>query len=140
MSIIVYRDGVLAADSGAWTGDFITSSSTKKVFKVRGHLLGIVGHYAIGLAFVDEFLRTGKFLKSLTAGDKTSLIIVTPARRAFVCTEGHMERCSGFVVAGSEARGIALGALHMGATAQRAVRIAIKVGPWTSGKVQSVRL
>ncbi len=45
-----------------------------------------------------------------------------------------------FYALGAQCSAVALGALHMGATAEQAVEIAIRVGPWAAGPVQSVRL
>lgn len=140
MSIVVYRDGVMASDSGAWNGDFLISRKTQKVFKVRDHLIGIVGTYVTGLAFVKEFEKTGKFDLSKATGDNY-LIVVTPRRSIFFYVDGGAERFKEpFAAGGGPARGVALGALHMGACARAAVRIAIRVGPWAVGKIQEVRL
>lgn len=140
MTVIVYRNGVMASDSASFQGDNMTAWNVKKVFKVRGHLIGITGVYATGRKFIENFRRTGKLDLQMTTPEVT-MLVVTPRRRVLLFKDKYVESLDmPFVVSGADARIVAMGALHMGATARRAVQIAIKVGPWAGGKVQSVKL
>lgn len=140
MTIIVYRDGVMASDSFAWDGNYVTDQFSPKVFKIRGHLLGVCGARSVTHRAVDIFRRTGKFDPAGTT-EEHQVLIVKPNGRAICMNYGCIEDYVGpYHVLGGSAMGVALGALHMGASAIRAVRISIKISAWVGGEIQKVRL
>jgi hypothetical protein len=137
VSIVVYRDGIMAGDSGMWCGDY-RDGAAKKVYRIDGWLVGVSGVYSECMAFVEAMKNYVQAPKHLPLPfhimSDTDAIIVDPAGQARIVQKGGpFESRAPWCVIGSAARGAALGALHMGADAPTAVRIARFVGPWVQG-------
>lgn len=141
MTIICYRNGIMASDSSAWHGDAMVNDKSRKLFKVRGHLMGSIGDKGLTCDVVEKFRATGKLDPSKLT-DTDAVMVVTPERKLLCLGCGVIEPMNGypFFADGSTARMIALGAFHMGATAVQACRIAMKTGPWVGGAMQVIRL
>lgn len=142
MTIIVYRDGVMAADSGAWSGDFRVGFDGEKVYKIHGHLVGCLGAKALTRSIIEDYRRHGSIeaiAKKTT--EHVTMMVVTPRRRLMLLQHGSIMHLKGpFYADGSDARAVAWGALYAGASARRACEIAIKVGPWAAEPIKTVRL
>lgn len=143
MTTIAYRRGVVAADSMASSGD--TKSKTTKLFLLPKLIVGCCGHLGFGLIFVD-WLRAGAreakrpSWKGTIADVSFSAIVLS--RNGCVVWDEYLRPMpleDEFTAIGSGAD-VALGAMHMGATAYQAVEAAIRFNAFTGGKVVSYGL
>lgn len=144
MTVIVYRNGVLAADKlGTRTG-FRSDFVTKVWRRADGVLVGGCGASSLTYAFTQWVLDGEEKFKrpGLRAEDENS------AGAIIIRANGAMEEhdfmgwhpVSGeFWAAGTGAEA-ALGALHMGASAIEAVEVASKICIHCGGGVDSVSL
>jgi hypothetical protein len=132
VSVVVYKDGVLAADSKAWGGRGNASPGTKrKVHRLPdGTRVGIVSA-VVGLPerFVGWLIDGADPLK--WTGDQPDLaaIIVKPNGEVFLAHDSVY--CSGPLTTSQHAIGsgsdYALGALEMGATIEQAIVVACRL-------------
>lgn len=149
MTTIVVRDGIMAADSCVTVsseagGDrkFRCEKIYKKVLP-NGEtvLIGTAGESAPGLVFVDWYGSGKPNPTELLDGEADIDIIVLTTRGVF----GYDKWCRGeklmgrFHAIGSGTKA-ALGALHMGATARQAVRIACKIDPYSAPPIVTMSL
>jgi hypothetical protein len=144
MTVIVYRDGVMAADSGGRTNDVIRNNCVK-VHKcpVTGDLFGFAGNAdSIGV-FIDYVKSTdpAKVMPDIPkASDDLGRFIVlhVPLKVRVPVMITHYGRESyvfePYVAIGAGAE-VAIGALHAGADALDAVQAAIKHSPYCFGGV-----
>lgn len=147
MTVIVYRDGVLASEGRSCVGSTIMCETEKKVFRCTDGSLAA----GIGLSSaVDKYIEWLSSRKdntterpSLSHGGGDAIVLC-------VRTDGILElhdkagiliypKTIPFVAIGS-GKEAALGALHMGANAVQAVEIACKVDVYCGGEVQSLAL
>ena len=138
MSILVYRDGVLAADSGTWQDHYCVATNSVKVVSGPYGLAGWVGGNSWRKA-AEEFVQFGQEPQKPFPADDVALLVDQLGTCQHWNSDGRDPLEAPFFVAGS-AMASALGALLAGATAEQAAEIAIRVGPWAAGPVQSVRL
>jgi hypothetical protein len=151
MTTLVYRAGVLASDSRGTRGDRIEPGRTQKIMQLAdGRLIGVCGgyasswRYATWLAAVeasDTWMPT-----SLRHGPKlcgsATVVEVLANGRLMLHEEGGVYPApedTEFHAWGSGMEA-ALGALHMGATAEQAVQVATRIDTGSGGQVQSARL
>jgi hypothetical protein len=143
MTVIVYRDGVMAADSQVVNNEgLITGAVVKLVRRADGWIAGLAGHAGDVEGFRQWFLAGEP--DGWQAADKDhgfAALMISP--------EGMVrmfdEKGRGYTVeAPFYARGagaeIAFGALAMGARADQAVEIACRFSVWCGGAVQIERL
>lgn len=140
MTTIVYRNGVMASDS-AVTDSGGMVGETDKVFRVRGHLVGGCGSLGAVLAFVEWFRAGADPDKRPKMDDAFDTLVVTPEGVVnwYDCELIASEFRAPFHAIGSGHK-IALGALHMGASARQAVKIACMVDNASGGKIKTLRL
>lgn len=139
MTTLVYRSGVLAADSRGTSGGWVLPSQEKKLRKLPdGRLVGSFGPVA-GVARLINWLETGEPGDQPDIGDSNVVVVSADAIHVFSGEGRFDEPVTGFHAWGS-GMPPALAALHMGADACEAVRIACLVDPSSGGPVQSVRL
>lgn len=139
MTTIVYRDGVIAADTATFIhdGNLRAPFRASKLFRLSdGSVIG-------GAGLCRDIVRFGKWLETRsgerpTMGNDYTIIQALPDG-CVVIHDGSDEReiTGPFCAAGSGAMA-AYGALFMGATAREAVEIAMKLDPWTGGEVEVV--
>lgn len=139
MTTIAYRDGVLAADTLATSGEHLRPGKIHKIFSLYdGSLFGVTG----------EYVQAQKLLSSLMQRRVPPIHIGENARgirifRSGICRiyelDFFYEFSPEFCAWGSGADA-ALGALYAGASARSAVEIAAKVDPWTGGEITELRL
>ncbi len=138
MTIIAYRDGVMAADTCV-TDSFITNGM--KLHKKSGHIIGFCGDVAQALVFVDWFFNQKKNRKPDLASETgwEALVLnkdgVTTWDRSLrpIPMEDH------FYAIGSGAN-LAMGAMEHGASAKKAVEIACKRDPYCRLPVTVLKL
>lgn len=136
MTTIAVRNGIMAADSRV-THDSEAGGTrlfrTEKVFRKGKVLIGLAGESEPGLIFLDWY-GTGKEPPSiLIAGDADFTALVLTRRGLYeygkYCRPEKV--LEPFYAIGSGCKA-ALGAMHMGANAQTAVRIACKIDPYSA--------
>lgn len=149
MTTIVVRDGVMAADSCATTtseAGGARKTRCEKIFRKvlpngETALIGTAGESAPGLVFVDWYGTDKPTPAELLEGEADIDIIVLTKRGVFEYDKWcRGEKLKGkFHAIGSGAKA-ALGALHMGATAVAAVRVACKIDPYSTPPIVAMRL
>lgn len=139
MTTLAYRDGVLAADSHGECNGWKIQFNARKVRKLRdGRLVGCCGQPAEAEAYTHWLANDGKGEKPKLAN--STVIEVRNDGSVLKHEEGGVCALNERFVAFGSGMGAALGALHMGAGARRAIQIAARVDSGTGGRVQSVRL
>lgn len=148
MTTIVYRDGCMAADSCITTSDESSGDykgKCLKLIRVEGNgidacIIGLQGESSPGMAFLHWY-RGGKLDDDLKAHIRSSgadfTALVLNRAGLFVWDSWLVpERVEDdFYAIGSGAKA-ALGALHMGADAVKAVEVACLIDPYTEGPVK----
>lgn len=146
MTTLVYRDGILAADSRGTCCGWIANDDTQKVFKRDGMLFGICGDPGLGLLMVNWLLRSplsvNKDPPDLDEESRVVMVIAGSVRVYEGKNAAHYicDGSPGHYYAWGSGMPTALAALHMGASAEQAVQIAMRVDPNTGGEVRSVSL
>lgn len=138
MTIVVYRDGVIASDSASWSEDTCCGSIKKCGRSEKGLLWGVTGQ-ALVVQDVAKW-ADDPMSEPPTYDDQNEVIVVWPDG-----TVKHLEKgrwtdlLAPYHVAGS-GMDIAMGALMMGATAVQAVAAAIEHNAYCAGEIQSYSL
>ena len=142
MTTIAVRGREIAAD---WESDFSNMRmGANKIFDVHDTLVGIAGNYTDGLLFI-EWLRAGADRKNppIWMTEKPDFVALQLcADGAIACWNERLVKdvvLEPFWAIGSGAP-VAMGAMHMGASAERAVEIAALVNVYTGRHVQVVAL
>jgi hypothetical protein len=140
VTTIVYRDGIIAADSRATYSSEDGGARVwgcEKLFRRRDAIIATAGETGPGLVFVDWYASGAKTPPSaFIDGDADFSCLVLTRKGLFEFDKWcRGERItSEFYAIGSGAKA-AMGALHMGASARRAVAVACKVDPFTAAPV-----
>lgn len=143
MTTIVYRDGILAADTRAYAGDAKPIGKKQKIHQTR---YGFVGVSTPAPGFAEELVAWFKadIDKRFDAepnpnGRTFEAIEITPEGVFFyhdnMTPSGPLD--AEFIAIGSGDQ-YALGALEAGATATQAVEIASRLDAWTNDAIQHV--
>lgn len=146
MTVIVYRDGIMAADSGAFSASTKCSHANKIARGPDGSLYGVTGNSAEGETYL-RWVRAGmegeppviRRTKEADNEDAFHVLRVRPGCDPERLTGYGVETWEGasYAAMGSAAD-VALGALHAGATAEAAVLAAIEHSQWAHGPVRSL--
>lgn len=140
MTTIVYAGGVLAADRRVTLGDTIVGDTYRKVFVTPDGFLGAwAGSVASGHAFAEW--ASGSRDTEPPRGQYSG-ILIGPKGKVYEFEEGRPmpnPRRAKFYTWGSGSPA-ALGALHAGADARKAVLIAQKIDSASGGGVDVVKL
>lgn len=141
MTTIAYRNGVLAGDSQATDSQLWRTSKIARVNTSAGQLLvGWSGDVHAALVFV-EWLKNDKSRKPDIGNEDFAAIVVATTGRVTIWTQSLIGwRPEGKFFAIGSGSSAAMGAMHRGAGAIEAVKIACKVDPYTRGPVRSLRL
>lgn len=140
MTTIVYRDGILAADTRATHSGSILPERNKKVHRLRdGRLFAWCGDAGLGQRVLDHFNDPSKAAPEIS--DKGGALVIgldgsiwTYEYNAMLLARGAPYRAMG------SGRCEAYGALAMGASARRAVSVAAMFDTGTGGGVMWLRL
>ena len=145
MTTIVYRGGVLAADSRAYSGDRVPIGSKRKIHRLDdGTLLGVSTTSVGGDALVRRWVEagcptaTGDTLKP----ENFSALMIRPNGEVFFANNNldWSGPLSGDMFAIGSGDQFALGAMQVGATAAEAVAAAIRLDPWSDGEITVLNL
>lgn len=142
MTAIAYRDGVMAADTAVWSEKGLCVDHTNKIVRVGAGLYGAAGGLSVCVEVGRRLAKTGEsigldldseedfeaiWVKSdggLWWADRTLFWVVSTAPFAAIgAAEAFMH-----------------GAMHAGASAEQAVRLAIEHTDGAAGTVQVERL
>ena len=147
MTVIAYRDGVMAADSGSWDQCDVQHSWTRKIARgPDGTLYGVAGNAPEGMAFLA-------WVDNGCKGDWPEPRITDPAlgNCSFIvlrcrpdCDPDMITGCgvetffgAPYMAVGA-AREAALGALHAGASAASAVLASVEHSAHARGPVRTI--
>ncbi len=141
MTTIAVRDGWIASDSQFTTDSGKTSC--RKLFRVPDGILGLAGVSGPGLELLhwlrnhtcEEPVRTDEY-----AREGFDAILLTRKGVFYYEESLSPDRVTGRFFACGSGGAAALGAMHMGASAAEAVRIASKIDPSTGGRVRAMKL
>jgi len=134
MTTIAYRDGIMAADSRVSLGEWTVPWCWRKIERLPdGRLCGFSGNPYKQKAFVEWLIDPSLARPDL--GDDSKAIVVDKARLArFYQYAGEADFDGPFFATGCGAIP-ALAAMHAGAGAAEAVRIASLLDPYTGGDI-----
>lgn len=140
MTIIAYRDGVMAADGVMWRGNVCLPAPPKIKRLADGTLFAASGTSAICQWFLDAFPNLRAPGGPAVAADDLSALIVCPDGSCLKC-DFHLLPYT--VLGPYHAVGASFefvsGALAAGASAEQAVRLAIEHTDLCGGEVQVER-
>lgn len=140
MTVIAYKDGVIASDSWVTCGNIVVCSTQKLARMPCGGLVGVSSSSFDGGAFL-RWCEGGRLdsakptLKSLSA-----LVIEADGSPRFYDESLHWHGAIGLHFADGSAHQIALAAMDLGASADEAVAIAIERDIYCGGKIQRMEL
>lgn len=137
MTTIAYRDGIMAADSCVVYGDGI-AGHTKKLMRVKGAVIGYCGDFSSFQPFC-KWYEAGADPAAWPA-QMERIGAMVASRAGLVRYDGphpmFIEHSFHSIGSGFQA---ALGAMHMGASAVGAVKIATKVDLYSGGPVRTLK-
>lgn len=143
MTTIVYRDGVMAADSRAYAGNKQPLGFKTKIFRLADGSLFGASSSKVGQC--DKLRRMVEDRGTETIFDKEVAaqgILVKPNGDVFYFNDqdawsGPIQTDCAAIGSGEE---YAMGALKMGASAEKAVQIAIECDVWSGGPITVMAL
>ena len=140
MTVIAYRDGIMAADGGTWSDSILCATDTRKIVRLDGRLVACCGQRPDIEAFVI-WLRSGApsrdkpLLNAAKDGDFGA--IVADADGVWLADHSlRLYRAAGDYHVEGAHDGFLRGALAAGATAEQAVRLAVRHCAYAAGNVQ----
>ena len=144
MTIIAYRDGIIAADSRSTTTGKESGirffDSSVKLFRKPGCIIATAGSSSPGVVFVRWYGTAEKTPKSIKKDhDWTCLVLDFNGLWEWDSSLEPEPILEPFYAIGTGCKA-ALGAMHMHATAIEAVQIACLIDPNCGGLVQSMKL
>jgi ATP-dependent protease HslVU (ClpYQ) peptidase subunit len=147
MTTIVADSNGMASDSGSNQGKTILSLNTKKIFRIKGHLVGICGSCAQSYSIIHDLkISTDDPIKHLYEWsaenyDGANVLILDPGGKIwFYDGHGVPYRVYEPAIATGSGGTIASAALMAGATIKEAVKISIALDSLSNGKVKYVKL
>lgn len=144
MTTIVWRDGVMAADSRGYGGDKCPIGQKQKIRRLEdGTLVGCSSNTPGQPEAVLDWYAAGADIEKAPKfpENRFRFLAVKPDGMAFLGEDsfylaGPLRAEFYAVGSGQE---YALGALHMGASAERAVQIAVELDVWSGGAITVLR-
>lgn len=140
MTTIVYRDGIMAADSRGYSGGSEPIGSKAKVFRLNdGSLVGVSSTEPGVSEVLVDWLNSDASSEALSVlpKQKWSALLVRPNEDVFYfcdspCPSGPLR--APFYAIGSGAA-YAMGAFSCGSTSAKAVSVASEHDVWTGGEI-----
>lgn len=137
MTIIVYRDGIMAADTLTTQGGSRVAH-TQKIFREDGWLIGGAGCLGVSTCGVN-WVKAGADLETPVDFGKmsdSSLMLVSSDGELYYASSdtGFLVKESAPYMTAGSGSDIARGALLMGATAKQAVEIAMRIDLGCGGR------
>ena len=149
MTIICYKDGVLAADSGTTgaSGGFCSCNVMKITRSPSGWLGGFAGRGATATKFLnwlerrDDDPAEGPDLTNTKDEETGEGLLVDPTGSLYwLSSDGVITPMQNEFAAIGSAEGFALGAMHAGASAEEAVRLVIENCNYCWGPIETLAL
>lgn len=143
MTVVAYRDGVLAADTAAWQGDVIVEHPNKVKTNARYSwaCCGAASQIAKFDRWANDYFCMDSLHRPTKDDDDFGAIIVHRDRRVWRCSNSfvlyEVTAHADFFVEGSSCQ-FMTGAMLAGASALGAVKAAIKYCAWAGGKCTAV--
>lgn len=146
MTTVAYRDGVMASDSRAYSGDRLPIGSKQKIRRLTdGSLLGISSSIPGFAEALWKWIEAGRVYEDAPKATKElkfDILLVTPSGEVYYANDDF--HFSGPLSAEYFAIGsgsfYAMGAMHVGATAQAAAECACALDVWSSHPVYTLAL
>ena len=138
MTIIAYRDSVLAADT-LWVGNDTRDGYGPKIERAGSLLVGCSGSVPVSLRFRAWVAAGFDGVNPLEETPDGNGIVVWQGGVVGWCSRGSWPVSEGFYAIGSGCE-FATGAMEMGATAEEAVQVAIKHSTSCGGPINVLRL
>lgn len=140
MTTLVYRDGILAADSKITYGATIMPGGAKKIHKLPdGALYGFVGSLESGELMRRWLLDREQRFPGIKTDNFEGLIVSIEDGMLFFEDRDWVKIKLPYVAMGS-GKEHAYGALQVGASAIQAVKAAMKLDAGSGGRVRSLEL
>lgn len=147
MTTVVFRDGVMAADSrgnDTQVGACRLQKIFRKKFKGKEHLIGVCGFYEAALLFIDWYGTNNQAifdrLGKLSSDDDFGVMIWTGRKLLYADRLMRINHCLEDYWAIGSGAGHAITALDCGKTAAQAVQMAIKRDIHSGGRIVTARL
>jgi hypothetical protein len=141
MTVIAYKDGIMAADTVTWCMDLVNNDVTMKIIRTpSGELVGCAGGVGVITEFQEWAMAGFPSCSKPKGSDDFVALVVSPDGKVSKY-DGEMRRYDSGVVGfiGVHAEFLC-GALAAGASAEQAVRLALTHCAYAGGEVQSMRL
>ena len=138
MTAIAFRDGVMACDTQTIFNSFKRHKS--KIIEKNGYLIGVSGIACPSDSDIISWFFKGEYPLPQFSNDeiKFSLLVLTPKNHIELWDQtGYKEEISSPFWATGAGADVCMGAMEMGASAQEAVKIAIKWCEGCGGRVIS---
>lgn len=144
MTVIAYRDGIIAADTGIISGENTFSFMTKIARNAAGDLVGVSGDAGTAYKFLEWF-KAGEVgghpalrdIPSERVYDKAVIFRVSGVWEIYEPPGMFITR--GPYYAFGSGKPEALGALWMGATSEQAVAAAISLDSGCFGEIEALK-
>lgn len=142
MTIVAYRNGILAADSAIYAGSVYAGIMLKLARSPYGTIAGAAGRTGICVRFRKwiEGGLSGDFDPKSDESDFGAILAEPDAPVMRMQNDGVMVQIDGPFHAEGTGEGLALGAMAAGASAEEAVRIAIEYDAYCGGPISILRL
>ena len=139
VTTIVCNKSTMSADSQITAGDHKTAAT--KLFRRNGDIIGVAGDFAAALLFVEWWcgVVSEEYPDPPDMKDVEALVLSHTGIYLFCGSAVPIKITHPFAAIGSGAAA-ALGAMHMGATPQQAIKVASRVDPYTGGRIKSMKL
>lgn len=145
MTTIVYKDGVLASDTKAYSGGAQPLGCKKKIHQLPSGSFVAVSASQVGApeAFIDFIKKNGEHMTVFKDGDfEASALLVTQDGKLYYYNCGLAFsgpiKCN-YLAIGSGDR-YAMGALECGLSAEESIVIASKIDAFTNDIVDTVKI
>lgn len=141
MTVIVYRDGIMAADTGVWEGDILCGFDQEKIQRMPdGGLLACAGLRPVIVEAQAWLLRDGPKPDRVEDGDFGALMVGPDGVVSNVSHAMQIYEAFGEFHVQASHHEFLVGALAAGVSAPEAVRLAIQFGRYAAGEVRWMRL
>jgi 20S proteasome alpha/beta subunit len=145
MTVVAYRDGIMAGDGRVCSGSIIEEDGARKVFRLPdGTLVGVSGKWARCQAFVRIMTKASEAEKKKLPSDVIkgidALVVDPKGKTIWYYESGAWLKVKTPYTCIGSGYVSALAAMDAGATAEEAVRIACKRHVHCGGRVSTVSL
>lgn len=143
MTTIAYHLGILAADTLSTKGGIKVSLEVQKIYRIGKYRVAISGELSPALEMFQTLKKmlkkeTYEFKNTEPMQENFTIMCVKDGEnfvRIFISAAGFWEK-DGIPFAMGSGANFALGAMHFGATAEEAVRIASTLDIYTGDRIQ----